>query len=572
MTGAIRNTPFAEPLAPVATRLRQREGLVRPVSQVILRLRRDGEHSPFDAARGTVLEWMARRAGKRLPDEARNGESFSLDDVGAQRTEAVAIPSPHYWAARLDDADKNVAQRVWTTEIGIGEQQDGTTLLGCRLQCVTRGDDLAFDRSIPRFVRDIVEQHSAELEGRSISVEPWFVETEDEVEELVGLLLDSNRRCDVIVFSLPEGSSDQDETCASEVEVARRTVGAAHVAVISAGASYALSDRVGKEFSVYRQAVRTYRPGFDPAKDEPFSHPLGLPARIAEWSGGGPEAYERLLVSQALIRSVSGQEIERRLPPFTEVRRIAAELRRDAAKKEGSPESDLLELAELEIEELKEFLKTNEREYDGLLSVAEQERDQEQKAAQQARATNAYLRHRIESLEQQLKAAGQSTTPDIPGNLDGFEDWCRKNLSGAVELHNRAFRSVEKSEYEDVSLIYKSLLLLRDHYVPMRREGGLEKKRAFEDWCRALGIDEQPTFHGARYGKEGETYFVRYGGRRVLLDRHLKKGTAHNDDRRCFRLYFFWDDKEQHVVVGWLPSHLDTQITTAVRLTERCWL
>ena len=160
MTGSIRNTPFAEPLAPVATRLRQREGLVRPVSQVILRLRRDGEHAPFDAARCTVLEWMARRAGKRLPDEARNGESFSLDDVGAQRTEAVAIPSPRYWAARLDDADKNVAQRVWTTEIGIGEQQNGTALLGCRLQCVTRGDDVAFDRSIPRFVRDIVEQHS----------------------------------------------------------------------------------------------------------------------------------------------------------------------------------------------------------------------------------------------------------------------------------------------------------------------------------------------------------------------------------------------------------------------------
>ena len=112
-----------------------------------------------------------------------------------------------------------------------------------------------------------------------------------------------------------------------------------------------------------------------------------------------------------------------------------------------------------------------------------------------------------------------------------------------------------------MSLIYKSLLLLRDHYVPMRREGGLEKKRAFEDGCRALGVDEQSTFHGTRYGKEGETYFVRYGGRRVLLHRHLKKGTAHNDDRRCFRLYFFWDDKEQHVVVGWLPSHLDTQIT-----------
>ena len=561
MTRTAWEAPFRQELAPVATRRRQREGLVRPVTQVILRLRPKDECAPFEAARGTVLEWMARRAGKRLPNEAHNGESFSLDDVGAQRTEAVAIPTPRYWAARLDDADKSVAQRVWTTEIGIGEQKDGTALLGCRLQCVTRGDDIAFDRSIPRFVRDIVEQHSVELEGRSVSVEPWFIDSEEEIDELVALLLNPNRRCDAIVFSLPEGSSNQDETSASAVEVARRTAGAAHVAVISGAASYALSDRVGKEFSVYRQAVRTYRPGFDPGKDELFSHPLGLPGRITEWQGGGPAAYERLLISQALIRTVSDQELERRLPPFMEVRRIATELRRDAAKEEGSSDADLLELAELEIEELKDSFEFMEKEYDGLLSMAEQERNQAQEAAQQARVRNIHLLHRVESLETQLKAAGQSTTPKIPNNLDRFEDWCEKNLSGAVALHNRAFRGVEKSEYEDVFLIYRSLLVLRDYYVPMRREGGIEKKQAFENACRKLGLDEQPTFHGTRYGEQGETYFVRYGGRRVLLDRHLKKGTAHNDNRRCFRLYFFWDDEEEHVVIGWLPSHLDTRTT-----------
>ena len=561
MTRTMRDTPFAQAIAPVATRRRQREGLVRPVSQVILRLRQDGDGSPFEASRGMVLEWMARRAGKQLPDEARNGESFTLDDIGAQRTEAVAIPNPRYWAARLDDADKAVAQRVWTTEIGIGEQEDGSALLGCRLQCVTRGDDLGFDRTIPRFIRDIVEQNPAEIEGQSIAVDPWFVENSDQVGELVELLLDPQRSCNVIVFALPEGSTNPDETVASAIEVARRTVGAAHVAVITGPASFQLSDHVGKEFSVYRQAVRTYRPGFDPGKDEPFSHPLGLPGRITEWPGGGTTAYERLLISQALTRSISGQEIERRLPPFMEVRRIATELRRDTAKKEGSTETDLLELAELEIRELKDSLETAKKEYDGLLSVAEEERDQEQSTAQQARATNAHLRLRIDSLEKQLEALGQSTTPDIPENLADFEDWCRQNLSGAVELHNRAFRGVENSQYEDDSLIYKALILLRDYYVPMRRDGGLEKRKSFEDACRALGLEAQPTFHGTRYGEEGETYFVRYGGRRILLDRHLKKGTAHNDDRRCFRLYFFWDDEEQHVVVGWLPSHLDTRIT-----------
>ena len=561
MIQTIQDTRFAQALVPATSKFRQREGLVQPVSQVNLRVLRDGDREPFEIARETVLGWMARRAGKPLPDEARSGESFTMDDIGAQRTEAIAIQVPRYWAARLDDADKTIAQRSWTTEIALGVQADGSTLLGCRLQCVTHGDDSAFDRSIPRFVRDIVAQNWVELDGRRILGEPQFVEAEDRVEELVRLLLDPNRRGDVIVFSLPEFSTNPGETAASAIEVARRTVGTAHVAVISGPASYILSDHVGKEFSVYRQAIRTYRPGFDPGNDEPFSHPLGLPDRVMEWSGAGPAAYERLLISQALIRSVSGQEIERKLPPFMEVRRIATQLKRDAAKNEGSSDSDLLELAELEIKELKESLEATKKEHDDLLSIAEQERDMANEADQQARATNAYLRLRIGSLEEQLEASGQSTTPDIPDTLDGFEEWSRRNLSGAVELHNRAIRGVDKSLYEDGSLIYRSLLMLRDHYVPMKREGGLERKQTFERECRTLGIEEQPTFHGTRYGEEGETYVVRYRGRRALLDRHLKKGSAHNDQRYCFRVYFFWDDEEQHVVVGWMPSHLDTRIT-----------
>jgi len=559
MTG--RNAPFAVALAPLATRLRRRESLVRPVSQVILQVECDDGEPAFDAVRTNVLNWIARRAGKKLPDQAWDGESFTLDEIGAQRTEAVAIEVPRYWAARLDDADKNVARRVWTTEIGIGTREDGTVLLGCRLQCVTRGEDVPFERSVPHFVRDIVFRHRVELDGRRISDTPWLITTEQDVEALVALLLNPERRSDVIVFSLPENSVNPAETAACASNVARRTVGAAHVAIITGPASFWLSDNIGKEFSVYRQAVRTYRPGFDPTKDEPFSHPLGLADRIAAWPGGGPVAYERLLISQALIRSVSGHEIERRLPPFAEVRRVAAELKRDAAKQKGSTETEQLKLAEHEIEELKESLKNTKEEYESLLSIAEQEREQAQEAARQAQAINTHLRHRIESLQHKVKAAGRSTTPDIPDKLDDFEDWCRKNLSGAVELHNRAFRGVAKSRYENISLIYKALLLLRDYYVPMRREGGLDKKQAFEDACRHLGLEEQPTFHGSRHGEHGDTYFVRYGGRRRLLDRHMKKGTAHNDERRCFRLYFFWDDEEQHVVVGWLPSHLDTRVT-----------
>jgi hypothetical protein len=94
----------------------------------------------------------------------------------------------------------------------------------------------------------------------------------------------------------------------------------------------------------------------------------------------------------------------------------------------------------------------------------------------------------------------------------------------------------------------------------MKRDGGLDKKAIFDDGCKKLGLSEEPTFTGDRWGEEGDTYLVRYVGRRCLLDRHLKKGTS-KDERYCFQLYFFWDEESGQVVVGWLPSHLDTRVT-----------
>ena len=58
----------------------------------------------------------------------------------------------------------------------------------------------------------------------------------------------------------------------------------------------------------------------------------------------------------------------------------------------------------------------------------------------------------------------------------------------------------------------------------------------------------------------GARIFVEFGGRRCELDRHLK-GRNSRDPRLGFRLYFFWDDDTEQVVVGWLPNHLETRAT-----------
>lgn len=534
---------------------------VQPVSLVVLRLMPTAGADPFLISRQVVLDWINQRAGRTLPPEAWRGEAFELEDIGSQRTAAVSMETPRYWAARMDDSDRSVPQRDWVTEVGIAADKSGHVIFGTRLQCVTLNGEYAFSPSIPRFVRTIIERvPSVWLEERQLAPEPWIIGTEDDVDELVSLLENPQRSVDVIVCSLPEGSDDPASASVNVNQIHRRTLGAAHVAVITGQASFLLSDRVGKEFSIFRGAVRTYRPGFDTALDEPFRHPLGLASRIAEWPNGGREGYEEFLVNQTILRSVSRRDTEQQLPPFTTVRRVAAQLRLDAARSNSTSSADRLHLAEQELKALRETIETDRATYQGLVDQYEEERDQATEEALQTKALNAHLRQRIRALEDRASQAGAEAAVQIPTSLDDFEAWCRDNLSGAVEVHNRAFQAVKKSSYEDESLLYKAMLILRDSYVPMKRDGGIERKQLFDQKCAELGLSEEPTFSGDRWGEEGDSYKIRYAGRSRLLDRHLKKGNS-RDERYCFRLYFFWDEENEQAVVGWLPSHLDTRIT-----------
>lgn len=564
------NTPASHPVRaslperrpPALVRGRGIYSVVRPASQVILKLLHTRPTDVFAIARAAVIKWVEERAGRPLPPQALKGEGFELEDVGSQRAAAVSIDQPRYWAARLDDSDKDVPQRSWVTEVGIAERPDNQVALGTRLLCVTRGDVRPFDPSIPRFVRTIIERcPSAYLEGRQVGLVPWLIQTRDDVGVLVALIENPSRRLDVVVCALPEGGEDPAMATVRADQIHLRTLGAAHVAVITGPASFYLSDRVGKEFSVFRGAVRTYRSGFNTTQDEPFRHPLSLPNRIVEWPTGGRESYERFLVGQTLLRSASGHDVEQQLPPFTEVRRVAAQLRLDAAKGTGSSDTDILKLAEQEIKELRDASEKDRITYQGLVDQYEGERDQALEEMQQTQASNGYLRQRIRAIEELLKSTGNKVGAEtIPTSVDDLESWCHDQLSGLVEVHNRAIQGAKKSRFEDVTLIYRALLLLRDTYVPMKRDGGLDKKVSFDKACHELGLSEEPTFKGDRWGEEGETYLVRFAGRRCLLDRHLKKGTS-KDERYCFRLYFFWDEETQQVVVGWLPSHLDTRAT-----------
>jgi hypothetical protein len=256
---------FSRQIRSIAAEVRAVSPAIRMVSQVSAQLTGRKGQDTFAIVRTAILKWMARRSGKKFPDHAWYGKSFVLEDIGAQYTAAIGLHEPKYWAARLDDADKTVAQRSWVAEIGLAEAMPGSLLFATRLQCVTRGVDEAFVPSVPGFVRQVADAAHMYVDGRLIDGEPWLVD-EGGIEELVDFLALPNRKRSVVVFSLPPESSDPNDTIISVQQFTRSTLGAVHTVILTGPAGFALTDRVGKEFSVFQQAVRTYRPGLKSAR------------------------------------------------------------------------------------------------------------------------------------------------------------------------------------------------------------------------------------------------------------------------------------------------------------------
>lgn len=502
-----------------------------------------------------VLKWGFEpgRNLRNIPQGAWEGESFEIDQDNSEQAEAVRLDAPRYWAFRLQERLKDTA-RIWTTEVGLGERSPTEAVFGCRLICSQRGNSEPIPRSVPKFVRGIAFAQDAYLDGRRTSPDPWVVETEDDVDRLVRFIEAPHRNHPVVVFSLPDGSNDPNDTAVPVQAFIRRTVGCVHPVVITSGAAFALTDSIGKEFSVYRQAVRTYNPGFDLATHLPTDHPVATAARIADWGENPGASFTDFLVEQALRITRPRDVLEREQPPFQQVKRIAAQRARETASAAGSDDSELLRLAEEEVRATKQEAEASLE----LALNADAERLQAISELRQNKASYMALQARLDSL---LAEQPTSTATPIPASLEDIEAWARTHLSGQVELHPKAVKAVRDSDFKDVALVYNALVMIRDLYVPMKRVGGIELKNAFEVRLAELGLENSRCFAQDNKAKQfGGAYFVRYQESTRELDWHLK-GSNSRDGRLGFRLYYFWDAETARVVVGYLPGHLKNDIT-----------
>lgn len=165
------------------------------------------------------------------------------------------------------------------------------------------------------------------------------------------------------------------------------------------------------------------------------------------------------------------------------------------------------------------------------------------------------MRARVDTLTYQIKKfqGRKSVKIPLPDTYDELPEWVETYYPGRLLLLQRAARSLKDAEFEDVHLVYRSLKLLDEDYCNMR--AGMLTRNQFDQKCRELGIIESASTTDNRAGELGEKYFVDYDGRIVNIDRHLKYGTGTRDPRRCMRIYFFWDEGQEQVVLCYLPQH-----------------
>lgn len=530
---------------------------VERISQAVVRVRIRDADADFRSVRGLLLDWLREKAGRKLPDVMLRGETDSLDLLGAQRVETVALEDARIWAARQDFQDETVPRRSWVTEAMLASAAANVLVLGFRLHCVTLSNPAPFSRSVPRFMREVARNYPIFLDDTEVDLDATFVETEEDTDPLVSLLTNPQRRVPVVGVSMADVLIGGCGSLVDANKLANAVFGTAHIRLLSRPASFALTNRIGKRLSVFNGAVRIWWPGLQPDRDDPYDHPLWLADRIRD---DGALIAQREIVDRLLRASAGRRDADEAIPSFAEARRIASTLAREKATESGRSTDELLTLYEAENVRLLQELNDAKAEHVELLSLADGESTAVTAERDEARAEIHALRARLNEMMNALQIREQQPAVPIPDSFDDLSDWAERYLGNGVELLQRAVNAAKKSVFDDPPLAYRALLLMRNTYVPMRRDGSAVRKASWEDGLRQLGLECTPTHSGPRAGEFPNEYFVTYGGRRMEIDMHLK-GSNSRDPRYGFRLYFFWCNEKKRAVVASLPTHLDSRLT-----------
>ncbi len=530
---------FSEALSPLAASMPR---AVRDLEVLRVSSQLDGEDFAVatQSARAAALRWAAKRAGARLPRQAWDFEDFEMV-TGGRNSAAVHIKSDELdiWALRAEDPDKNVAGRIWSTEVVIGGRLGERPFLSARLIASTTEQELQVEPHVPGLILQMADAPGLVRAGRKLVSEPQTIETENAAEDLCDHLEDQERRLPVIVVTTSEiGTSLLDD-----LALARAVTGIARVVRVPTELTWVLTNRFGKYRSVFGGAVRAYMPGFS-VTDDPFRHRLFLADRLRNGDDVASAIWLRRATAQL---SVSGTRLGRDVLDFASVKTASRRLKTAAMKDVEAPDEDLIATANELIESLEEQIKEKDKEVDGYIEVAEAAEARASASEQEHRA----LLYRVRQLEEVIKRGGATPTEEtpLPQAWGEFVDWIDGTYPDRVVLTPSARRMVKSPAFEDVEAVARAVTWLATEHHERRIDGG----GSLRDVQVENGVRNSPC--------GGDTYKTSWRGRPYDVDWHVKNGGNTRDPKKCLRIYYFWEPEACLTVIDHLPGHIKTAAT-----------
>lgn len=506
----------------------------------------------FDRTIREAVKWIKRRSPS-IPAEAFEGHPFEVGGGGKHPAQAVRIDQSgiRIWAAQLDDPDKDIPRRTWVTELVCFEAEEKATF-GVRLYNVTRGEDRPFSRSIPGVVKQIITNCGGMADSWPLF--PQRVETQVDFDDFRELLLDPGRRLPVLVVS----ASSTVCSAVNGLALAQRLPGLVHLRAMTEETSWELTRWAGKSLSVFNGAARLYWPGFD-LDDNPYRHRLWLPRLDGEDADQKSDREDGIF--ELVIRSGLRMAEHWDFPRFDALKQQAAEARLEAAKSNGVNPAELLALYEAEIDDLYARLEYTTAEHAAFVQLADQDLRDSQQALNESKAENSFLKARIASLESASKIKGQGLSDEMLTEYQEIEEWAGKHLAGPIWVAPKAIRETKKNgQFRDLALFSQTLLMLRDLFVPMKKEPSETRFLEYQSWLTENGVEDQPCFANRDAIRGFPEYSVNYLGETLWCENHLKYGSG-RDPRGLFRIYYHWHEESQTLVIGHMPSHLDNMMT-----------
>lgn len=536
--------------------------------------------------RRTAIDWLQGQVEAPLPRKAMAHRSFShIGGNPACRAARIRDTRGDYWAVQLQRSPHKGQNTV--TEVVVAQPEGSSPLV--RIEVVDRSvvPTDPNDEYPAEMLAEMAERAPLLQGGRTLCHTPIAVESAETMQGFHRMLVDPERSMPFAVASVPPGIDRFDPLGVQWVTLARALTGLAIVWVLPPKMTYRLSDLVSKSLSVFLGAWRFYRPGFNHLADR-TRHPLFLKNRMKDERG--VQATIRQFVTMAVEERMQAASDSQFAIGYDDLARLEAAGGRSPARlvallrdslRSGSTESLRPEHGFSSAADRGRTLTDGRHEHAGAghtavrepvtplesgISIPDRttrERGQQtpddgirtrtgryehaKRRADRAERERDEALRRAAQLADMVRALGgdPDAVTSFPNTWEQFTHWCEDHLGECVSLAEPARRELGNAEFEDVGLAAQCIHWLAHDYRDERLQGRNPHRHGHIDHI-GDGVVNRPC--------DADCFECDWGGRNRRVEWCLQCGADTPDPRLSLRIYYFWDDETQRVVVASMPS------------------